>query len=412
MVQQLSNKKTEIGLVLQGGGALGAYEWGAVTALLDLMDRMEAEGRPVVLKVVAGVSIGAINGACVVGSRDRADARRRLAGLWTDLRLNTPSFLPQPVSRDIALFGLPHFYVPRADIWTFPTWTYVYEMTMLRQTLERHVDFAALNASDTRYVVTAVDVESGILTRFRNCGIVRMEGRPPTRQAERHEKVAIGPRHIMASASLAPAFAWTEIDRHRYWDGGLVDNTPLSDAFDAFSDDPEVDRLLVVMNMYPLRAPLPRNLAEVQDRVHELGFGNRLRRDTDSAHQTNDLVETIEALAAVVPEEAFSPDLRARVAHALRFKVIRTVDIDVQDRGDAPTAGAQDSADNQEGLRDFSAQTVERRRQYGYDLATKELTPLLLGPHPELAVPGRARARRRAEARVRGAAAHDDRERE
>ena len=28
----------EVGLVLQGGGALGAYEWGAIEALFDLMD--------------------------------------------------------------------------------------------------------------------------------------------------------------------------------------------------------------------------------------------------------------------------------------------------------------------------------------------------------------------------------------
>jgi NTE family protein len=47
--------RTEIGLVLQGGGALGAYEWGAITALFDVIDE-------------AGVSIGAVNVACVVGA--------------------------------------------------------------------------------------------------------------------------------------------------------------------------------------------------------------------------------------------------------------------------------------------------------------------------------------------------------
>jgi len=114
--------------VLQGGGALGAYEWGAVTALLELMDNAEAHGRQLTLKVVTGVSIGAINGACIVGARNRADARRRLTALWEDLRLDTPSFLPQQMRRDLAYLGLPGFYVPRADIWTFPTCTYVYEL--------------------------------------------------------------------------------------------------------------------------------------------------------------------------------------------------------------------------------------------------------------------------------------------
>src|SRR5215207_4893509 len=86
-------KPIEVGLVLQGGGALGAYEWGAVTALLELMDEAETAGREVVLKGVTGVSIGAINAACIVGSNDRADARRRLKELWEDLRFDAPSFL-------------------------------------------------------------------------------------------------------------------------------------------------------------------------------------------------------------------------------------------------------------------------------------------------------------------------------
>jgi NTE family protein len=149
------HRPTEIGLVLQGGGALGAYEWGAVTALLELMDKAEAHGRQLALKVVTGVSIGAINGACIVGSRTRADARRRLTDLWEDLRLDTPSFLPRQVRRDLAYLGLPGFYIPRADVWTFPTWTYVYEPSLLPGTLERHVDFTALNASETTFAVTS-----------------------------------------------------------------------------------------------------------------------------------------------------------------------------------------------------------------------------------------------------------------
>jgi predicted acylesterase/phospholipase RssA len=69
--------KTEIGLVLQGGGALGAYEWGAITALFDVIDEAIGSGQDITLRVVTGVSIGAINAACVVGATDRADARNR-----------------------------------------------------------------------------------------------------------------------------------------------------------------------------------------------------------------------------------------------------------------------------------------------------------------------------------------------
>src|ERR1041384_1009417 len=69
----------EVGLVLQGGGALGAYEWGAIEALFDLMDELE-ERIPVALKVVTGVSIGAINGACIVGVKGSDGKERRKNG--------------------------------------------------------------------------------------------------------------------------------------------------------------------------------------------------------------------------------------------------------------------------------------------------------------------------------------------
>src|SRR5262249_56542889 len=90
-----AKERIEIGLALQGGGALGAYECGAATALLELMDGAEELGRSIVLKCVAGVSVGAINAACIVGAPSRPDACRRLAALWDDLTLVPPALWPQ-----------------------------------------------------------------------------------------------------------------------------------------------------------------------------------------------------------------------------------------------------------------------------------------------------------------------------
>jgi NTE family protein len=111
-----SAKTTEISLVLQGGGALGAYEYGAITALFDLMDEAEKQERKITLKAVTGVSIGAINAACVVGAADRADARERLGKVWNAFMIRAP-FL----SGDVALFKVPHFYTLRSDLLTMPT---------------------------------------------------------------------------------------------------------------------------------------------------------------------------------------------------------------------------------------------------------------------------------------------------
>src|SRR3984885_2521097 len=94
----------EVGLVLQGGGALGAYEWGAIEALFDLMDEIENAGRKIDLRVVTGVSIGAINAACIVGSANRSDGRPRLGRLRNDFIIKAPTFLPEAIVENFALY--------------------------------------------------------------------------------------------------------------------------------------------------------------------------------------------------------------------------------------------------------------------------------------------------------------------
>ena len=359
-----SSRLVEVGVVLQGGGALGAYECGALNALLELMDEFTAQGHEIVLKAVTGVSIGSINAACVVGAKTRADARARLDALWDDLMLEAPPFWMAAAQRDLAYFGLPGFYAPRADFWTAPTWTYVYDTRPLLLTLGRHVDFAALNASPTVFVVTAVEVVTGALQPFSN------------RPLKNLSATKIEPRHVLASGSLPPGFPWTEIDGMPYWDGGIVDNTPLGLAIDAFSADPAVDRMLVVMNLYPLRARLPRNLAAVEDRLHELSFGNRLRQDHDMARRINALVETIDELATKVAPDERSDWLNARLDEAGRYKIIDAiVNIDMQDPAATLVPSAQNPADDKDGMRDFSPDTVRRRRRDGFKFAHDLLRP-------------------------------------
>jgi NTE family protein len=349
---------TEIGLVLQGGGALGAYEYGAITALLELMDAAAGKGRAVTLKAVTGVSIGAVNAACIVGSANRTDARRRLAALWNDLALETPAFWPQNIKRDLALYGLPHFYSPRSDVWAFPSWTYIYNTAPLLPTLSRHIDFTALNASETAFVVTAVDVESGELRRFSN------------KQLDKTEKTAIAPHHVLASGSLPPQFPWTDIKegmvRH-YWDGGIVDNTPLGDAIDAFSLDPKVKRMLVVMNLFPQAARLPNSYFEVTERVDELRFGNRVHQDVRSAERINMLASTIDQLAKLVPGD-LPAELANNVARARAMKLVNTVELTLG-------AGAGKEQADDYAFRDFSREGIEARKAAGRAIALETLRP-------------------------------------
>ena len=250
--------RIEVGIVLQGGGALGAYEWGAIEALFGLMDEVERKGWTISLKVVTGVSIGAINGACIVGARGtgaecRKTGLQQLAALWNDLKLETPFAgryetplgLSISPARDMSLFGLPGFYAPRGDFWNFARWTSIYDTAPLNRTLDRHICFHAIDVSETGFIVSAVDVSRGTLRRFRNAA-----GRQkrPQRPEEDDVVIPFTSDHIKASGSLAPQFPATRIGTQLYWDGGIVDNTPLGDAMEAFSDDDKVYRLLVVMN--------------------------------------------------------------------------------------------------------------------------------------------------------------------
>jgi len=362
---QIAKDRIEIGVVLQGGGALGAYEFGAMIALLELMDEIDIPGRSVRLTAVTGVSIGAINAACVVGAKDRADARERLRSLWSDLSLDTPKYWWETASRNLALFGVPGFYSPRRDIWNFFNWTDFYDTDPMLGTLKNHVDFVSLNASTTSFVVTAVDVSSGELIRFRN------------HPRENEAKIEIGPRHVLASGSLPPGFPAIAINDASFWDGGVIDNTPLGDAIEAFSGSADVDRILVVMNLFRKKRATPKNMIEVNDRLSELRYGNRLRQDRANANTINQLVQTIDALAAAVPAGSLDPSLEKRVHDAARFKTLNAItDIDLADPDLMAKAGFSLSSDESGSFRDFSAAGVERRRDIGYRLAQLKLQEL------------------------------------
>ncbi|MBR0778360.1 patatin-like phospholipase family protein [Bradyrhizobium diazoefficiens] len=357
----IAKDKVEIGLVLQGGGALGAYEYGAIEALLELMDEIDRAGRKVTLVAVTGVSIGAINAACVVGAADRADARRRLKGLWLELSLEPRNYWWGIADHDLALFGVHGFYKPRYDYWNVLGWTNFYDTAPMLETLQKHVDFAALNASPTAFVVTAVDLSSGELTRFRN-------------HPRMGQQAGIEPQHVLASGSLPPGFPATPIGDKKFWDGGIVDNTPLGDAIEAFSGAADVDRILVVMNLFRNKRAAPKNMIEVNDRLSELRYGNRLRQDGANAAVINELLQTIEALSAAVPEAARTPDLDRQVTRAQRFKTLGAItNIDLADSGLVKAAGLSEEGEDSGAFRDFSASGIERRRRAGYQLAQVKL---------------------------------------
>jgi NTE family protein len=167
---------TAIGLALQGGGALGAYEYGAVTRLV------EAGYRP---QVVTGVSIGAINAAAVAGARD-GDVAGTLRRLWRAITLEPNPFLPRDHQALLSMFGNPRFWAPRQDWFNALSWTSLCDVSPMQRTLAEVVDFDRLNrVEEVRFAVTATSVTKGESVRFSNL------------------TTTITPDHILASGSPA-----------------------------------------------------------------------------------------------------------------------------------------------------------------------------------------------------------------
>jgi NTE family protein len=282
-----------IALLLQGGGALGSYQAGVYVALA------EAGLHP---DWVAGISIGAINGALIAGN---APERRveRLRTFWEQitappLGLNG-SLGPFPQTSDVmrgwmnqasaamALWGgAPGFFAPRLmGPWFAPAGgagaTSYYETEKLRSTLERLVDFDRINEGSVRFTVGAVNVRSGNLVCF---------------DTETHR---IGPEHVMASGALPPGFPAIEIEREHYWDGGLVSNTPLEWVVE---NVPRQDTLAFQIDLWSARGDFPGDLAEVETRRKEIIYSSRTRASTSSFKRMQRMRHAAAKLSADMPE--------------------------------------------------------------------------------------------------------------
>ena len=260
---------------------------------------------------------------------------------------------------------MPGFYTPRRDIWNFFNWTNFYDTDPMLGTLKKHVDFVSLNASKTSFVVTAVDVSSGELIRFRN------------HPRENEAKMEIGPRHVLASGSLPPGFPAIAVHGTSFWDGGVIDNTPLGDAIDAFSGSDDVDRILIVMNLFRKKRVPPKNMVEVNDRLAELRYGNRLRQDSENARTIDKLLRLIDDLAAAASGGLLDPQLKERVVGAKRFKMLGEItDIDLADPVLMAEADLSLESYDSGAFRDFSAAGIERRRDAGHKIAKLKLQTL------------------------------------
>lgn len=286
-------------LVLQGGGALGAYQAGVFEALSTVYREPTW---------VAGISIGAINAALIAGNPENSRVAR-LREFWELLSssLVSPALavpanatarqaLNEASAAQVMLFGVPGFFAPRFPPAPLqpqgtPGAISYYDTAPLKQTLERLVDFDRINAGPVRLSVGAVNIRTGNFEYFDSA------------------TQRIDVRHIMASGALPPGFAPVEIDGEHYWDGGLVSNTPLQYVL----DQPARQRRVVFqVDLFPARGALPATLAEVTEREKDIRYSSRTRLNTTMELDRQMIAQAAQRLIAKLPPALRNdPDVRA-----------------------------------------------------------------------------------------------------
>jgi NTE family protein len=302
-----------LALVLQGGGALGAYQAGVYQALHE--SRLLPDS-------VAGVSIGGINSAIIAGNRPERRLER-LREFWNTVtaRRGWP-WLPEGddirkihnmwSSMMTMAFGQPGFFSPRLEnAWFSPrgarSATAFYDTAPLRETLLRLVDFDVLNNGDVRYAAGTVNVATGNFAYFDNT------------------KTTIGPEHIMASGALPPSLPMVPIGTDQFWDGGLVSNTPLQHIV----DNPIGDHVLVFqVDLFSARGPLPRDMPDVLGRLKDIQYSSRTRLVTDYYQRLYEKDLILKRLLDRFPFDQLDAEEKAekeRLAHLAAFTIIQLV---------------------------------------------------------------------------------------
>lgn len=293
--------------VLQGGGALGAYQAGIYAGLAEV---------GVTPDWVAGVSIGAINAALIAGN---APERRveRLREFWDRMSARAPLIPPsifdtlRPMMNAFSAgsavtFGIPGFFVPRvpppflAPDGAIEALSF-YDTSPLRETLEELVDFEMINRKDVRLSLGAVNLRSGNSVYFDN------------------QQMQLGPEHVMASGALPPGFPPVEVNGELYWDGGIVSNTPLWYVVD---ENYRLGALVLQVDLFSGAGETPQNLRQVQERVKDIQYASKTRFNSTRVKEIEDLRGALRRLIGKLPKALQSdPDVAQLTAVSTRGTV-------------------------------------------------------------------------------------------
>ena len=340
------NMKGQVVLVLQGGGALGAYQVGVYQALY------EAGVEP---DWIIGTSIGAINAGLIAGNA-RHHRLERLKEFWGRMEQRHPwtgwpawTGLPDQLSYWATLAGgIPGFFRPNPAAFCG---AYVplgvdragfYSTAPLRETLEGLIDFQRINQGGPRLTVGAANVRTSVMRYFDS------------------RAMPICLDHIMASGALPPAFPAVRIENEHYWDGGILSNTPTEVIFD---DNPRRSSLIFAVHLWNPSGPVPTNLLEVLNRHKDVQYSSRIASHIARQQQAHRLRHVINQLVKYVPDEYRNSDAVRELASygcPTQMHVVRLL---------APRLDAEGHTKDV----DFSPSGIRMRWDAGYEAAIRAL---------------------------------------
>ncbi len=343
----LHDGKTQVVLVFQGGGALGAYQAGVYQAL------HEAGVEP---DWVIGTSIGAINASLIAGNEPERRIER-LRAFW-DRVGHSPAFelafaaasafgnaLPNWTTVNLGLEG---FFRPNPlaflgqHVRLAPEAAGYYSTMPLRRTLEELVDFKRLGQDGPRLTVGAANVGTSQMRYFDS----------------RDETLDVA--HILASGALPPAFPAMRIDGELYWDGGILSNTPVEAVFDDF---PRRSSLIFAVHVWNPDGPEPDSILQVMNRQKDLQYSSRAATLIMRQAQLHRMRHAISELVGLLPAEVLErPDVREIASHGCltRMHVVRLL---------SPQLGNEDHTKDI----DFSRSSIRMRWDAGYRDARQAL---------------------------------------
>lgn len=287
----------QVVLVLQGGGALGAYQLGVYEAM------HEAGIEP---DWVVGTSIGAINGAIIAGNPPER-RMERLHAFWDRMEIQGSALFAGQTALGLDMFGqmlsnlctisggLPGFFKPNlagmlgAHARTGIEQAAYYSTAPLRETLGDLIDLDYLQSKATRLTVGAVNARTGAMTYFDS------------------QRCALQLEHVMASGALPPAFPAVRIDGEPYWDGGIYSNTPTEVVLD---DNPRRNSVIFSVQLWNPDGAEPESLWQINGRQKDIQFSSRSASHVAEQQKIHKLRHIIRELVKHLPEECKqSPDV-------------------------------------------------------------------------------------------------------